>query len=195
MRRLMCSLVPARRRANSRGSLKPRLGENKTLNFNSSRSPIIPHQRSAVHAGADGRAALCGAHSGRFGGPRRCRACCCVWPTDTRLACRCRIQRGVKGRHEAMRLGISLERVHPRRADFGIGSRTADNMNGTSEIPQLADPTLCNAEVGRGGPGRDIRAISPLEAMRTTSIVLPRAMLVFCAFSSKYAYETNEGRE
>ena len=29
-------------------------------------------------------------------------------------------------------------------------------MNGTSEVTEPADPTLCNAQVGRGGPLADI---------------------------------------
>jgi hypothetical protein len=34
----------------------------------------------------------------------------------------------------------------------------ADNMCGTSEVPSASRPSLCNPQVGRGGPGADIMA-------------------------------------
>ncbi len=71
--RLMCSPAPARRRRNSPGSLKPRLGENRTQTSIPRGLHVpaesIPHRRSAAHARADARAALCGARIGRLGGP------------------------------------------------------------------------------------------------------------------------------
>jgi hypothetical protein len=56
---------------------------------------------------------------------------------------------------------------------FRSGSRTADadDMSGTSEaseVPQLTNrPTLCNAKVGRGGPGADIPPLLPVESARS----------------------------
>jgi hypothetical protein len=80
-----------------------------------------------------------------------------------------RIDQG--GRHVRLRARSSDACNSARGRIAGcVMNGCADNMSGTSEVPELADSPLCKAQVGRGGPGA---AISDETALGLKVLVLP----------------------
>jgi hypothetical protein len=67
----------------------------------------------------------------------------------------------------------SAQQKDHRRRPVWVIKGCADNMSGTSEVPRLASrSTLCNAQVGRGGPGADYSALQriPVTLTRLSSL-------------------------